>query len=87
MLLPIFSYRSSRLRVSEAKSLGDDAQLQSLDISDGTLYFKDLGPQVSWTTVFLTEYSGPLVIYLLFYFRPWLIYGDAASTPRLEQVK
>ncbi|XP_062905265.1 trans-2,3-enoyl-CoA reductase-like isoform X3 [Mobula hypostoma] len=34
-----------------------------------TLYFRDLGTQVNWTTVFLTEYIGPLLIYLLFYFR------------------
>ncbi|XP_069793079.1 trans-2,3-enoyl-CoA reductase-like [Narcine bancroftii] len=34
-----------------------------------TLYFRDLGIQINWTTVFLTEYSGPLLIYLLFYFR------------------
>lgn len=27
-----------------------------------TLVFKDLGPQVSWKTVFLFEYAGPLVI-------------------------
>ncbi|CAD5113490.1 DgyrCDS2654 [Dimorphilus gyrociliatus] len=41
------------------------------------LYFKDLGPQVGWTTVFLTEYSGPLFAYLLFYLRPSLIYADS----------
>ncbi|CAF0718060.1 unnamed protein product [Brachionus calyciflorus] len=40
------------------------------------LYFKDLGPQVGWTTVFLTEYAGPLVIYLIFYLRPAFIYGS-----------
>ncbi|XP_051875857.1 trans-2,3-enoyl-CoA reductase-like [Pristis pectinata] len=34
-----------------------------------TLYFRDLGTQINWTTVFLTEYTGPLLIYLLFYFR------------------
>ncbi|XP_043573940.1 trans-2,3-enoyl-CoA reductase-like isoform X2 [Chiloscyllium plagiosum] len=34
-----------------------------------TLYFRDLGTQISWITVFLTEYTGRLLIYLLFYFR------------------
>lgn len=40
-----------------------------------TLYFRDLGAQISWVTVFLTEYAGPLLIYLLFYFRVPFIYG------------
>ena len=32
----------------------------------GVLYFKDLGPQVGWKTVFYVEYAGPIVITLLF---------------------
>ncbi|XP_067885032.1 trans-2,3-enoyl-CoA reductase-like [Heterodontus francisci] len=39
-----------------------------------TLYFRDLGTQISWITVFLTEYIGRLLIYLLFYFRLLNIY-------------
>ncbi len=27
-----------------------------------TMVFKDLGPQVSWKTVFMFEYAGPLLI-------------------------
>jgi very-long-chain enoyl-CoA reductase len=72
------------------------------DESNFKLYFKDLGPQVGWTTVrlfliyflkhvvhvflyiynifdiskvFLTEYAGPLFIYLIFYMRPAFIYS------------
>jgi len=48
---------------------------------DGVLHFKDLGYQISWTTVFLTEYAGPLIIYLIFYARPSIIYGP---TNRLD---
>ncbi|XP_041042733.1 trans-2,3-enoyl-CoA reductase-like isoform X3 [Carcharodon carcharias] len=40
-----------------------------------TLYFRDLGTQISWITVFLTEYTGCLLIYLLFYFRLLNLYG------------
>ena len=29
-----------------------------------TLYFKDLGPQIGWDTVFYIEYAGPIVITL-----------------------
>ena len=43
------------------------------------LYFKDLGPQIGWTTVFLAEYAGPLFIFLLFYIRPQIIYGEDAN--------
>ncbi|POS82921.1 hypothetical protein EPUL_005502 [Erysiphe pulchra] len=43
---------------------------------------KDLGPQLSWKTVFLIEYFGPLVIHLLFPFilRPY-IYGKGEIPP------
>ncbi|GAM17042.1 hypothetical protein SAMD00019534_002170 [Acytostelium subglobosum LB1] len=43
--------------------------------SDTTLLFKDLGPQISWTLVFLVEYAGPLCIYPLFYIFSKQIYG------------
>ena len=26
--------------------------------------------------MFLSEYAGPLLVYLWFYTRPWLAYGD-----------
>ena len=45
-----------------------------------TLVFKDLGPQVSWTTVFLVEYGGPIVITLLLLLFRKQIYG---SNPEL----
>ncbi|XP_005107475.1 very-long-chain enoyl-CoA reductase [Aplysia californica] len=69
------------------KMVKDGDSLESLGITNGgKLYFKDLGPQVGWTTVFLTEYAGPLVIYLIFYSRPSLIYGAGAASKPIAQV-
>lgn len=49
--------------------LDDDKSLVDLGISAGqTLYVKDLGPQIAWRTVFLTEYAGPILIHPLFYY-------------------
>ena len=40
------------LLVSEGKSLKDESTLESLELgNNGKLYFKDLGPQVGWSTV------------------------------------
>ncbi|TNM85401.1 hypothetical protein fugu_007672 [Takifugu bimaculatus] len=61
----------------KGKSLKDEDVLQHLPVgTTATFYFRDLGAQISWVTVFLTEYTGPLVIYLLFYFRVPLIYAS-----------
>lgn len=69
------------------KMLKDEDTLGQIGIDNrGKLFFKDLGPQVGWTTVFLTEYAGPLFIYLIFYMRPALIYGAGASDKPYAQV-
>jgi very-long-chain enoyl-CoA reductase len=49
-------------------------------VKDGaTLIFKDLGPQVSWTVVFLVEYFGSLIAFPLVYLlRPYIY---AKNTP------
>ena len=47
--------------------------------------FQDRGLQIGWTTVFLSEYAGPMFVYLWFYTRPWLAYGDLdTSSPPLS---
>lgn len=77
--------RQSLRSEPKGKSLPDDVLISSLNLSeeDGVkvLYFKDLGPQIGWSTVFLCEYFGPLVCYMIPYLRPGLLYGSAASTP------
>ncbi|KAI0217623.1 Very-long-chain enoyl-CoA reductase [Lamellibrachia satsuma] len=77
----LYAERQAFRTEPRGKILKDEDTLEQVGISNGDkLYFKDLGPQVSWTTVFLVEYAGPLVIYLLFYLRPSIIYGAGASS-------
>uniref|UniRef100_A0A8D0HAX0 Trans-2,3-enoyl-CoA reductase-like n=1 Tax=Sphenodon punctatus TaxID=8508 RepID=A0A8D0HAX0_SPHPU len=65
--------------------LKDSISIQSLAVSSIiTLYFTDLGQQVSLTTVFLTEYTGPLLIYLLFYIRLSSIYNEEEGIGNLR---
>lgn len=43
----------------DKKALADEVTLQAAGISEaGELSVKDLGPQISWRTVFLVEYVG-----------------------------
>jgi very-long-chain enoyl-CoA reductase len=82
---PLYVERQSFRLDARGKMLKDSETLQSLGLTkSGKLFYRDLGPQVGWTTVFLTEYAGPLVIYLCFYVRPALIYGAKAATAKHE---
>lgn len=46
-----------------------DATIQDAGLrEESTVHVKDLGPQISWRTVFIVEYFGPLVIPPLFLF-------------------
>ncbi|XP_006892031.1 PREDICTED: trans-2,3-enoyl-CoA reductase-like [Elephantulus edwardii] len=62
--------------------LKDCINIQSIATSSiVTLYFINIGHQVSWITVFLAEYTGPLLIYLLFYLRiPYIYDVNESST-------
>lgn len=67
---------------AKGKTLKDEDSLKSHKIHNGAkLYVKDLGPQVSWSNVFLAEYAGPLFVYLWVYQRPWILYGEQTSSP------
>ncbi|XP_001847824.2 probable very-long-chain enoyl-CoA reductase art-1 [Culex quinquefasciatus] len=82
-LKPALTIHRQSIRLEpRGKTLKDSDTVQSLGISSGgKLYVKDLGPQISWKGVFLAEYAGPIAVYMLFYQRPSLIYGAAASNP------
>ncbi|KAL6468420.1 hypothetical protein MHYP_G00240970 [Metynnis hypsauchen] len=60
----------------EGKALKDEEVLEDLPVgTTATMFLQDLGPQLSWTMVFLAESIGPLFIYLLFYYRLPYIYS------------
>lgn len=58
-----------RLTINEQRGIAlQDKTKQLTEYLPGkeyTLYFKDLGMQISWTTVFLVEYFGPILITVL----------------------
>ncbi|GIL45180.1 hypothetical protein Vafri_2504 [Volvox africanus] len=62
--------------------LDDSKSLSHYGLGDGgKVEFKDLGPQIGYSTVFFWEYFGPLVVYPLFFFFPKYLY------PHLEAPK
>lgn len=68
--------------------LKDDNMLRDVlgeKAKDGELQVKDLGPQVSWRTVFLVEYCGPLLIHPLFYHLPRLWYRENVQHSLLQR--
>lgn len=44
------------------------------------------GPQISWRTVFIVEYLGPLLIHPLFYFARPILYGTNAPASELQKL-
>ncbi|GAB1525184.1 3-oxo-5-alpha-steroid 4-dehydrogenase [Rhizoctonia solani] len=75
-------------KVARPKALADKTTLQEagLDASSNTLYVKDLGTQVSYRTVFIVEYIGPLLIHPVVYHLPKLIYGKDVQHSQLQTV-
>ncbi|OJJ44034.1 hypothetical protein ASPZODRAFT_18807 [Penicilliopsis zonata CBS 506.65] len=63
-----------RLRVTKGSDRSAIPNAKDVTINDtglkekSVVHVKDLGPQISWRTVFIVEYFGPLVIPILFLF-------------------
>ena len=53
-----------------------------------TIIYKDLGPQISWRSVFLIEYFGPIAISVLMYYLAPVIHRqpDKAHISKYQQV-
>ncbi|XP_046904797.1 trans-2,3-enoyl-CoA reductase-like isoform X1 [Hypomesus transpacificus] len=67
--------------------LRDQCDLRSVATSPLlSVYSEDLGRQVGWNTVFLAQYVGPLLIYLVFYLRLSSVYDDATQRRRHQVV-
>lgn len=68
-----------RQRLTDAQKrplLGDDKRLIDLGLENNArLTVKDLGPQISWRTVFLVEYAGPLLIHPIIYYMAPLVWA------------
>ena len=73
MLPKFYPDRQSLKAEPNGKMLKDDISVSAL--KEKKVYFKDLGPQLGWSTVFMAEYAGPLFVYLLFYLFREPIYG------------
>ncbi|KAI9690780.1 MAG: 3-oxo-5a-steroid 4- dehydrogenase [Bathelium mastoideum] len=65
-----------------------DISLKQANLLDnGTIYVKDLGPQISWQTVFVVEYAGPLLIHPLIYFlRPHIYRNGSSPASELQTI-
>ncbi|WFD26840.1 very-long-chain enoyl-CoA reductase [Malassezia nana] len=68
-----------RQRLTDAQKrplLGDDKRLIDLGLENNArLTVKDLGPQISWRTVFLVEYAGPMLIHPIIYYMAPLVWA------------
>ena len=78
-----YHYYPERQRFTIGSAKGNpviDGLLSRQNIKDETsLWFKDLGVQISWRLVFVLEYLGPLIILPLFWFFPSIFYPSNPS--------
>ncbi|KAI0703770.1 3-oxo-5-alpha-steroid 4-dehydrogenase-domain-containing protein [Cytidiella melzeri] len=82
-------FYTSRQKLStkaDKKGLSDETTLATAGVTDGgELVVKDLGPQISWTTVFVIEYIGPLIVHPLMYYLPAIFYGGPVQHSMLQK--
>ncbi|KAG2133532.1 3-oxo-5-alpha-steroid 4-dehydrogenase-domain-containing protein [Suillus bovinus] len=84
---PRFYLERQKITLKNSKSiLADDVTLKAAGVAEGgELSVKDLGPQLSWKTVFLVEYAGPLFIHPVIYYFPKLFYGGPVQHSMLQR--
>ncbi|KAK4049129.1 3-oxo-5a-steroid 4- dehydrogenase [Microbotryomycetes sp. JL201] len=77
-----------RLTTDDKQVLEDDSkELSEYGVQhNASLEIKDLGPQISWKTVFLIEYAGPIFIHPAFYYAQKLFYRKTFEHSRMQQV-
>ncbi|KAF7361261.1 S5A-REDUCTASE domain-containing protein [Mycena sanguinolenta] len=82
------SFYATRQKISlpeTRKALPDDSAIIFGPAGDAELAVSDLGAQISWTTVFIIEYLGPLLIHPLVYRFPTLFYGVEVEHSALQK--
>lgn len=84
---PQFYPARQKITLKDSKSpLNDEVKLVDAGVADGgELLVKDLGHQISWKTVFLVEYGGPLVIHPLVYYFPEVFWGGPVYHSMLQR--
>ncbi|KAG8212949.1 3-oxo-5-alpha-steroid 4-dehydrogenase-domain-containing protein [Butyriboletus roseoflavus] len=84
---PKFYPARQKITSKDSKNaLNDEVKLVDAGLVDGgELLVKDLGHQISWKTVFLIEYAGPLIIHPLLYHFPEFIWGGPVYHSMLQR--
>lgn len=75
--------RQSVRSAVKGKDIKDDVAIPLL-ASTRKVFVKDLGPQIGWSTVFICEYAGPLILYGLVALRPRILYSSAINETPLS---
>jgi len=84
---PKFYPARQKITLKDSKNtLNTEVKLADAGVVDGgELQVKDLGHQISWKTVFLVEYAGPLVIHPILYHFPQYVWGGPVYHSMLQR--